>query len=321
MTDEPVEAALTTLCNAVMADISEAKRRLDADIPKDAPVHPVSAFLTGTALHVGKARAALATPVASPMRPEDEAEAFIQAAVDRAPEPLRRLGEWLAGVLDEDDWKTAERMLLGAALTPPATPSPAPAAVEELVARLVKPLELVKPPGSETLRKAETLLGGAVVWTHHEAGGQWFWKLGSVASGSEATEADAEAMLRATYTARILSALDAAALSTLAADKARIEAERDKALRFMKEQFDMVFDGRKAAEARALAAETTLADREVATDAVPIAWKMLKPNGELHCFWHKDTLSAEVKALGYTAIPLYASPTPPAPAPEASDER
>jgi len=49
--------ALADLCNAVMADISEAKRRLDADTPKDAPVHPVSAFLTGTALHIGKARA------------------------------------------------------------------------------------------------------------------------------------------------------------------------------------------------------------------------------------------------------------------------
>lgn len=49
--------ALADLCDAVMADISEAKRRLDADIPKDAPVHPVSAFLTGTALHIGKARA------------------------------------------------------------------------------------------------------------------------------------------------------------------------------------------------------------------------------------------------------------------------
>lgn len=47
---------------------------------------------------------------------EEAAEAFIQAAIDRAPEPLRRLGEWLAGVLDEDEWKTAERMLLGAAV-------------------------------------------------------------------------------------------------------------------------------------------------------------------------------------------------------------
>ena len=49
--------AMADLCDAVMADVSEAKRRLDADIPKDAPVHPVSAFLTGTALHIGKARA------------------------------------------------------------------------------------------------------------------------------------------------------------------------------------------------------------------------------------------------------------------------
>lgn len=44
-----------------------------------------------------------------------EHEQFIQAAIDRAPEPLRRLGEYLSQVLDEDDWKTAERLLLGAA--------------------------------------------------------------------------------------------------------------------------------------------------------------------------------------------------------------
>ena len=46
--------------------------------------------------------------------PEDEAEHFIQAAVDRAPEPLKRLGLYLTDVLDEDEFKTAERMLLGA---------------------------------------------------------------------------------------------------------------------------------------------------------------------------------------------------------------
>ena len=34
--------------------------------------------------------------------------------IDRCPEPLRRLSDWLANKLDEDDWKTAERMLLGA---------------------------------------------------------------------------------------------------------------------------------------------------------------------------------------------------------------
>ena len=47
--------------------------------------------------------------------PEQEAEHFIQEAIDRAPEPLRRLGEYLGRVLDEDQWKTAERMLLGIA--------------------------------------------------------------------------------------------------------------------------------------------------------------------------------------------------------------
>lgn len=50
--------------------------------------------------------------------PEDRAEQFIQAAIDRAPEPLRRLGEYLTRVLDEDEWPTAESLLLGIAVTP-----------------------------------------------------------------------------------------------------------------------------------------------------------------------------------------------------------
>ena len=72
------------------------------------------------ALNVVRAFAALSAPV---QRPEDDAETFIQAAVDRSPEPLRRLGEWLANKLDGDDWNTAERFLLGAALTAPAQAS------------------------------------------------------------------------------------------------------------------------------------------------------------------------------------------------------
>ncbi|PPQ34748.1 hypothetical protein SAMN06265338_1404 [Rhodoblastus acidophilus] len=47
--------------------------------------------------------------------PGAEAEQFIQAAIDRAPEPLRRLGAWLANKLDDDDWKTADRLITGAA--------------------------------------------------------------------------------------------------------------------------------------------------------------------------------------------------------------
>jgi len=34
--------------------------------------------------------------------------------IDDAPEPLRRLGKYLANLLDEDQWPTAEILLLGA---------------------------------------------------------------------------------------------------------------------------------------------------------------------------------------------------------------
>lgn len=83
--------ALADLCDAVMADVSEAKRRLDADIPKDAPVHPVSAFLAGTAPHIGKARASpdhtagLIALVEEMERERDEAaKAFASGAYDDA---------------------------------------------------------------------------------------------------------------------------------------------------------------------------------------------------------------------------------------------
>lgn len=50
----------------------------------------------------------------APAAGEAQAAQFIQAAIDQAPEPLRRLGEYLSRVLDEDQWASAERMLLGA---------------------------------------------------------------------------------------------------------------------------------------------------------------------------------------------------------------
>ncbi len=49
----------------------------------------------------------------SEVQPENEAEKFIQAAIDSAPDQFRRLGEFLSRVLDEDQWKTAERLILG----------------------------------------------------------------------------------------------------------------------------------------------------------------------------------------------------------------
>lgn len=52
--------------------------------------------------------------VAQPVRWEDSAEKYLAEIISRAPEPLRELGDWLAAHLDEDDWKTAERYVLGA---------------------------------------------------------------------------------------------------------------------------------------------------------------------------------------------------------------
>jgi hypothetical protein len=65
------------------------------------------------------ARHVIDVPASAPVAGEAQAEKFIQAAIDQAPEPLRRLGEYLSRVLDEDQWTTAERMLLGACYAAP----------------------------------------------------------------------------------------------------------------------------------------------------------------------------------------------------------
>lgn len=57
-----------------------------------------------------------------PAAPEAQFEAFIQASISSAPEPLRELGEFLAGRLDEDQWPTAERYLLAIATQPAEHP-------------------------------------------------------------------------------------------------------------------------------------------------------------------------------------------------------
>lgn len=56
-----------------------------------------------------------AQPAQTEPSAEDRAEAFIQAAISNAPDPLRKLGEFLTRVLDEDQWPTAERFLLAIA--------------------------------------------------------------------------------------------------------------------------------------------------------------------------------------------------------------
>ena len=49
----------------------------------------------------------------APQEPSEEAERFIQALIDTGAEPFRRLGEYLAPILDGDQWKHAESLLLG----------------------------------------------------------------------------------------------------------------------------------------------------------------------------------------------------------------
>lgn len=58
------------------------------------------------------------TAKSAPVDAEAKAEEYIQAAIDNAPEPLKRLGQWLSEVLDADDWNTVEPMLLAAAIKP-----------------------------------------------------------------------------------------------------------------------------------------------------------------------------------------------------------
>ncbi|MGE4322437.1 MAG: hypothetical protein AB7E60_05350 [Sphingobium sp.] len=74
-------------------------------------VHSDQMFDLGQAL----ASSPAADPVAG-ISVADEWSAYMDEAVSKAPKPLRQLGEYLAGLLDEDRWKTAERYLNAAAL-------------------------------------------------------------------------------------------------------------------------------------------------------------------------------------------------------------
>lgn len=64
---------------------------------------------------------------------EDACEQFIAAEVDAAPEALRRLGDWLCNVLDEDQQKTASAMVLGAMMETSAAIRAASAAAPAVV--------------------------------------------------------------------------------------------------------------------------------------------------------------------------------------------
>lgn len=56
--------------------------------------------------------------------PSELVEKYLADIINRSPDPLRHLGEWLSRKLDEDDWKAAERFVLGAmeSIASPAAP-------------------------------------------------------------------------------------------------------------------------------------------------------------------------------------------------------
>lgn len=58
---------------------------------------------------------ALAADLAAQTARADVAEQFLDNAISNSPQPLKDLGKWLSGLLDQDDWPTAERYLNAAA--------------------------------------------------------------------------------------------------------------------------------------------------------------------------------------------------------------
>lgn len=78
------------------------------------PVRKTAAGKFTMPLYTAPSEALSPATVAQPVKWEDGAEKYLADIISRSPEPLRQLGDWLATRLDEDDWKTAGRFVLGA---------------------------------------------------------------------------------------------------------------------------------------------------------------------------------------------------------------
>lgn len=83
-----------------MIDISKEAVDVAANVLRVTNEHYIATLLTAlrAALDETEARA-------------NDAETFLDNAISKAPEPLTSLGGWLANLLDEDDWPTAELYL------------------------------------------------------------------------------------------------------------------------------------------------------------------------------------------------------------------
>lgn len=97
--------------------------------------------------------------------PSAEVEHFLAEAISNSPQPLKDLADFLSNALSEDEWKTADRLLLALALRTQAPDSWRPD--REAVARIVDPAaflftqdELMKgdPSQFNALSKADRIL-------------------------------------------------------------------------------------------------------------------------------------------------------------------
>ena len=120
-----------------MTDISKAAVDVAANVLRITGEHYIASLLTAlrAALDEAEARA-------------NDAETFLDNAISKAPEPLTSLGGWLANLLDEDDWPTAERYLNAAVVA--AVKAEAERDAANALLRLA----------DDALTEAEAILGG-----------------------------------------------------------------------------------------------------------------------------------------------------------------
>ena len=107
------------LIEAVARGIADADHKdhdygMTADDAMDSP-HGRACYITRATAALAALRAA-GYEVNKAGAAAEEFVHYLNVEVDCAPKSLQRLGNWLSDVLDEDEWKTAERLLNGAVI-------------------------------------------------------------------------------------------------------------------------------------------------------------------------------------------------------------
>ena len=114
---------------------------IDTVIVPRADLEKIDSFLrmTGLPYAHGIRSSIRAMLAAAPKAEPVDAEVYLKEAISSSPQPLRDLGEFLSSVLDEDHWKTADRLLLAIATSQPEAPKAEPVggSIAEVVAELV----------------------------------------------------------------------------------------------------------------------------------------------------------------------------------------